>query len=304
MRFLSLLAWSLRLGSRSSTGILKHLVYALEACVVSRHAARTGFTHVHSHFGTNATTLAMFASTLGGLTYSFTIHGSEEWDSPRFLHIPEKVERAIFVSVISEFAWQPDLSLDVSHAVAKVNVIRCGVDSVFLRGNPTPVQDTPQFVMVGRIDAGKGCRILLDALSCFETGTEPAGWCWSATAPTGQRSNRVQRLAGCTKWSPCSAGKTTRSVPRVIEESRALGPPSFAEGLPVVIMEAFAMGRPVIATRVGGIAELVAHGVNGWLVDAGSVPSLAAALDAVSRDSSGFPQRDGEARTGMRSRET
>ena len=63
--------------------------------------------------------------------------------------------------------------------------------------------------------------------------------------------------------------------------SRALVLPSFIEGIPVVLMEAMAVGRPVISTFVGGIPELVENGVHGWLVPAGSVDALAAALERV-----------------------
>jgi glycosyltransferase involved in cell wall biosynthesis len=57
--------------------------------------------------------------------------------------------------------------------------------------------------------------------------------------------------------------------------------PSFAEGLPVVLMEAMALGRPVISTYIAGIPELVEPGVNGWLVPAGSVEALASAMREV-----------------------
>ncbi len=66
--------------------------------------------------------------------------------------------------------------------------------------------------------------------------------------------------------------------------ARALVLPSFAEGLPVVIMEALALRRPVLTTYIAGIPELVRHGENGWLFPAGSVEDLASAIeDCISR---------------------
>jgi glycosyltransferase involved in cell wall biosynthesis len=73
------------------------------------------------------------------------------------------------------------------------------------------------------------------------------------------------------------------SSSRVREEisaARALVLPSFAEGLPVVIMEAMALRRPVLSTYVAGIPELVRHGDEGWLFPAGAVTELAEAMEA------------------------
>jgi glycosyltransferase involved in cell wall biosynthesis len=74
-----------------------------------------------------------------------------------------------------------------------------------------------------------------------------------------------------------------KAVREALLGSQALVLPSFAEGLPVVIMEAFALGRPVISTFVAGIPELVESGVSGWLVPAGSVDDLVEAMNAVLR---------------------
>jgi glycosyltransferase involved in cell wall biosynthesis len=65
-----------------------------------------------------------------------------------------------------------------------------------------------------------------------------------------------------------------------IGAARALVLPSFAEGLPVVIMEAMALRRPVITTFVAGVPELVQAGANGWLVPAGDVEALTDAMAA------------------------
>jgi glycosyltransferase involved in cell wall biosynthesis len=69
-----------------------------------------------------------------------------------------------------------------------------------------------------------------------------------------------------------------REVRAQLKRSRCMVLPSFAEGLPVVIMEAFAMGRPVISTYIAGIPELVRESANGWLVAAGDTVALTTAL--------------------------
>ncbi len=65
-----------------------------------------------------------------------------------------------------------------------------------------------------------------------------------------------------------------------IVAARALVLPSFAEGLPVVLMEAMALGRPVLTSCIAGIPELVLHQQTGWLFAAGDVDALADALEA------------------------
>jgi len=72
--------------------------------------------------------------------------------------------------------------------------------------------------------------------------------------------------------------KSSKDVLQIIESSRGFVLPSFAEGLPVSLMEAMALARPVVGTNVGAVSELVENGRHGWLVPAGSVESLTAAI--------------------------
>jgi colanic acid/amylovoran biosynthesis glycosyltransferase len=71
---------------------------------------------------------------------------------------------------------------------------------------------------------------------------------------------------------------SSNQVQDEILEARALVLPSFAEGLPVVIMEAMALQRPVLTTYISGIPELITHGEEGWLFPAGSIEELKAAM--------------------------
>jgi glycosyltransferase involved in cell wall biosynthesis len=91
--------------------------------------------------------------------------------------------------------------------------------------------------------------------------------------------DRIDRL-GLTDFVRILGWQTSTQVREWIGRSRALVLPSFMEGLPVVLMEALALNRPVISTYVAGIPELVVPGINGWLVPAGSVEDLAAAMRA------------------------
>src|SRR5205085_10819793 len=90
----------LRCARRGDRGILYHLIYLAEACVLRKWFTAAGIDHVHAHFGTNSTTVAMLVQALGGPAYSFTCHGPEEFDKPEFLKLPEKIRRAAFVIAV------------------------------------------------------------------------------------------------------------------------------------------------------------------------------------------------------------
>jgi colanic acid/amylovoran biosynthesis glycosyltransferase len=78
-------------GGPGTGGRLRHLIYWLEAaCMSPGAAARLRLPHIHAHFGTNSATVAMLAAEIGGLRYSFTAHGPEEFDAPHALFAGRK----------------------------------------------------------------------------------------------------------------------------------------------------------------------------------------------------------------------
>lgn len=277
------LAW--RCGRRSERGLLLHGVYLAEACVLTRWLAECGADHVHAHFGTNSTTVAMLANVLGGPGYSFTCHGPEEFDKPRFIALGEKIRRSRFALAISEFGRSQMARWCRHEDWGKIHIVRCGVDPQFLDAPQTPVPNEPKLVCVGRLSEQKGQLLLIEAAARlagqgirFQLVLIGDGEMRPSVEALIQRHHLADhvRLAG---WM---SGQQVRDE---ISTSRALILPSFAEGLPVVIMEALALGRPVVSTYVAGIPELVEPGINGWLVPAGSVDRLVTAIKEVLQSS-------------------
>ena len=129
-------SWVWRFGRRSDRGVLRHMVYFAEACLLRKRLQEKGIGHVHVHFATNPAAVALFCNTLGGPTYSITIHGPEEWDRPESLSLTEKYENALFVVAVSDFGrcqvyrWCSREHWDTVH------VIRCGVDEAYLNMVP------------------------------------------------------------------------------------------------------------------------------------------------------------------------
>ena len=103
LRFWGAMKMACRLGWRGDRGLLYHAIYLAEACVLLRWWRRSRIEHVHVHFGTNGTAVALLCRLLGGPTYSFTVHGPEEFDRPIGLRLGEKIAHARFVVAISHF---------------------------------------------------------------------------------------------------------------------------------------------------------------------------------------------------------
>lgn len=271
---------ALRLGYRSDAGWLKHVAYFIEACTLHQNLKRLGIRHIHTHFGTNPATVALLCSQLGDITYSFTVHGPEEFDKPGGIALAEKINHAQWVFGISSFTRSQLYRWCDLADWPKIQVVRCGLDDQFLTAEITPPPATPQLVCVGRLCEQKGQLLLIEAAKQLAdqgyafrlvlVGDGPMRGQVEALIEQYQLQERVT----ITGWA------SSQEVSQYIQDSRALVLPSFAEGLPVVIMEALALGRPVISTYVAGIPELVEPGRCGWLVPSGSVSHLVEAIAA------------------------
>jgi glycosyltransferase involved in cell wall biosynthesis len=277
--WLTVLGAAIRLGRRSDRGILRHVAYMAEACLLVRWLrAGENVTHLHAHFGTNSATVAMFSRTLGGPTYSFTVHGPEEFDHPIELSLPEKIARASAVVAVSDFG-RSQLYRWIPHTEwPKVHVVHCGVDGAFLASGPQPVNDNRRFVCVGRLCEQKGQLLILDAAAALAREGVAIEVVLAGDGPMRTEVDRRIRelgLEGSVRVTGWVSGDVVRQE---LLGARALLLPSFAEGLPVVLMEAFALGRPAITTFVAGIPELCENRVSGWLIPAGSVDAMTRAI--------------------------
>ena len=276
--FARALGLALEIGRRSDRGLFAHVVYLAEACILKRWLAECGASHVHAHFGTNSAAVAMLCRVLGGPPYSVTIHGPEEFDSPRALSLRDKVRHAAFVAAVSEFG-RSQLYRWADYADwPKIRIIRCGVDGRFLDAEPVPIADVPRLVCVGRLVAQKGQIVLVQAVALLRDRGIPLDLVLVGEGPMRAEIERAIRHYGLSSRVRLVGWKGGDDVRREILASRALVLASFAEGLPVVLMEALALGRPVISTTIAGIPELVRPGSCGWLVAPGSVEGLAAAM--------------------------
>lgn len=279
LRFMLALRLALRMARRADRGLVYHLAYLAEACRILPWLHAAGVSHVHAHFGTNPAEVAMLVRALGGPPYSFTVHGPEEFDKPGFIGLEEKIRRAAFVVAVSSFGRSQLFRWAAPGDWPKIHVVHCGIEPAFHDIAPQPLPEAPRLVCVGRLCEQKGQLLLLAAARRLAVKGIPFEL---VLAGDGEMRGVLEamiekyRLASCVRITGWIDSAAVRSE---ILAARGLVLPSFAEGLPVVLMEAMALRRPVITTSVAGIPELVRTGENGWLIAAGSVDELVQAIE-------------------------
>jgi len=285
-RFLDAVSLALRMGPQSRRPWPYHLMYVLEACRVVRWVRASGARRIHAHFGTNSAAIVMLARVLGGPAYSFTVHGPEEFLQP--MGLEEKVHRAAFVVAISSFG-RSQLYFRMRLADwPKIHVVHCGLETSFYgAGAQAPQGFARRLVCVGRLCEAKGQLLLIEAVARLAAKNIDFELVLAGDGPLRTELERLIEAHGLVARVRITGWISSEQVRSEILAARALVLPSFAEGLPVVIMEAMALRRPVLATYVGGIPELVRHGEHGWLIAAGSVDEL---TDAMERCLSASPE--------------
>lgn len=276
--FLRGLKLALQLGHNASRMQIHSLVALAEAAVLLDWFQAADIRHVHAHFGTNSAEVVMLVRSLDGPSYSFTLHGSEEWDMPRQLKIREKVRDAAFVVCISSFTraqlcrWVP------TDDWRKIYVVHCGLERSFHETEVEPLPDNHRLVCVGRLCRDKAQGLLIEAVGSLKRCGIRVELVLAGDGDTRAEiesliaQNELDSQVRITGWI------SSDQVRQELLASRALVLPSFVEGLPVVLMEALALRRPVLTTYVGGIPELVRHGREGWLFPAGSLEALVEAI--------------------------
>ena len=259
-------------------GAVWGMAYLVEACFLAKQLRANSIEHLHDHFGEGSASVAMLAAKLAGIPYSLTIHGSAEFDRAPGLALDRKVAHSAFIAAVSHFGRSQIMRWCSVDDWDKIKIVRCAVADHFLTQGREPLPARRQFVFVGRLDTMKGLLPLVEAVRIlagegreFKLIVVGDGPMRAAVAEKIKRYQLQERIT-LRGWM------SSEDVQREILAATAFVLPSFAENLPVAIMEALALGRPVITTYIGGIPELVRNDVCGWLVPPSSVTDLVAAM--------------------------
>lgn len=278
-RYFSALALATRNCPPGLRAIARQVAYFAEAGMLARLMKKHSLAHLHNHLSDSSCSVAAIAAEIGGFTFSFTMHGPAEFYEPNLWWIDEKVRRALFVNCISHFCRSQAMVFAPIETWKKLHIVHCGVDPKLFevkqhagRGN--------QMLFVGRLAAVKGLPILLDAVAKVEGATLNI----AGDGPDrGMLEERAQ-LLGLSNRVKFLGYQTQQQVRELLKRTDVCVLSSFAEGVPVVLMEAMAAGVPVMATCIAGIPELVHDEHNGLLVSPGDANSAAHAIRRLLED--------------------
>ena len=278
----ALLAWKTR--APGLGGCVRALAYLLQGLLLARHLVQRGVAHLHNHITGNSAQVAMLASAQSGIPWSTTVHGMELLSSDAG-PLGAKLEAAAFTVCISHYTRSQCMLHTAPEHWERMHVVHCGLGPELLEAKACRLPNAMRFVCVGRLSPEKGTPLLLEAAARLVAEGVDLELVLVGDGPQRAALERRSAELGLAGHLRITGWADAETVAQEIRDARALVIPSLSEGLPMVAMEALALGRPVIATRVGGVAELIETGVTGWLVAPGSVEALLAALrEAVDAD--------------------
>jgi colanic acid/amylovoran biosynthesis glycosyltransferase len=267
--------------------------YFLEAMVLARALVRRGIERLHNHFANAGANVGMLSARYLALPWSLTLHGISEFDYPAGVMLPGKVGAARFVACVSWFGMAQAMRVSSPTDWDKLLIVRCGIEAGALPPRRT-VPGPPRIVCVGRLSAEKGHLGLLDAFARVLARGAAAELRLVGDGP--ERARIEQRLAERGLAGHCLLLGQLPEEDALAEVAAAavVVSASFMEGLPVVLMEALALGVPVVAPRVAGVPELVVDGMSGVLFTPADWEGLGAGLERLLADA-GLRERMGRA---------
>ena len=274
------LFFALSLGGGDTARTLRCLFYYLEALLLAKWMHDRSISHLHVHFATPAATVGLILTRVFPITFSMTVHGPDEfYDVPGYV-LAEKIEAASFVVCISFFAQSQLMKLSPGRSWSKFELARLGVDNAQFA--PRPFRTSPetfQILCVGRLVSAKGQRILIEAVAQLNHAGHKLQLQLVGDGPDRADLEALVREKNLPTTVTFAGIVNQENIKAYYQNADIFALASFAEGIPVVLMEAMAMEIPCVATRINGIPELIEDGKDGLLVAPSDVKGMAAAIE-------------------------
>ncbi len=283
-KYFSTLWLAICTGSAGFKGRLYQLFYFAEAIILADYLKQQGVVHLHNHIATASCSVAMLASKASGIPYSFTLHGPDIFFEPQRWRLDVKIKNASFVACISNFCRDQAKAHSSADCWDKLHIVHCGVEPDRYGAKTITGKKPPHITFVGRLATVKGIPVLLEALAWLQSRIPDLQVTLIGDGPERAELEIKAGELGLTDMVTFAGYRSQTEVADMLQETDLFVLPSFAEGVPVVLMEAMAAKLAVVATQIAGIPELVDDGVNGLLVPAGDVDRLAQAILTLLQD--------------------
>lgn len=278
LRFaLSLGGWNLRQKAYA-------VFYFTEALMLARWMEGHGMTHLHVHFASAAASVALVLKQFAPIGLSLTVHGPDEFYDAPGQWLREKIAAADFIVCIGAYARSQLMHLSPSSRWHKFEVCPLGVDLARYAPNLDREQAPFTILCVGRLCSAKGQPILIEACRSLVGEGRPVRLVLVGAGPEEATLKAMVANAGLTANVLFTGALNENEVRAWYARADALALASFAEGIPVVLMEAMASGIPCVTTRITGIPELIRDGIDGLLVAPSDAGELASALASLMDD--------------------
>lgn len=266
---------ALRRSLKNPRATLRNLFHFTEALMIGRWMQREGIRHLHVHFATAGASVASLAKQIFEISLSMTVHGPDEFANVHTEHFGEKVDVADFVVCISHFARSQTMQHSAPEHWKKLDVSRLGVDpGMFAPVVKTHDPDCFSLLCVGRLTPAKGQHLLLDAIAALHNAGERVRLELAGDGPDRISLRDHAAALGINALVTFHGALNHDQVRALYASCDAFVLPSFAEGIPVVLMEAMASGVPCLSTRIAGIPELIENGESGFLASPSSLEEL------------------------------
>lgn len=268
-----------KLGRMEPRRTLLCMFYLAEAAILAEWMRDRSLNHLHVHFATPAATVALLLKEIAPITFSMMVHGPDEFYDVSSYYLAEKITAARFVVCISFFAQSQLMKLSSGSEWQKFDIARLGVDCSHFA--PRPFRASPgvfEILCVGRLVAAKGQRILIEAAEQLARLGRSFQLRFVGDGPDRSELERLVGSKGLSAHVRFEGPVNQDRIREFYRQADLFALASFAEGIPVVLMEAMAMEIPCVSTAINGIPELIRDGVDGLLVAPSDADGLAAAL--------------------------
>ena len=279
------LLFALRLGGTDIRKLAYSLFYFIEAVMIGHWLTGRGLGHLHVHFATPAATVGLIAGRIFGIGFSMSVHGPDEfYDAPGY-RLAEKIQGAAFICCIGYYCRSQLMKLSPPAHWSKLEIAPLGVDpSAF---GPRPFREHPspfQILCVGRLVPAKGQHILVDAVAALVRAGHDVRLRLVGGGPDRASLEAQVRRLGLGERVVFEGVVNQDRIRAIYAEADCFALASFAEGIPVVLMEAMAMEIPCVTTFITGHPELIRDGVDGVLIAPSDESALAAAIAGLIAD--------------------